>query len=77
MFIDIHVLDQGYFLTKGVIFLLNLPVLCTGRVPKRQKTHLPTCALSEDSDQPVHSRSLIRIFTGHILDSQGVKCSSC
>ena len=27
-------------------------------------------APSEDSDQPTHSRSLIRIFTGHILHSQ-------
>ena len=25
--------------------------------------------LSKDSDHPVHSCSLIRIFTGHILDS--------
>ena len=32
---------------------------------------------SEDSDQPAHSRSLIRIFTGRILDSQVSKVSSC
>ena len=32
-------------------------------------------APSEDSDQPAHSRNLIRIFTGHILDSQGCKVS--
>ena len=25
---------------------------------------------SEDSDQPAHSRSLIRIFAGHITDGQ-------
>ena len=29
--------------------------------------------LSEDSDQPAHLCSLIRIFTGHILDSKDVK----
>ena len=34
--------------------------------PQRQKTYLLPCAPSEDSDQPAHSRSLIRIFTGHI-----------
>ena len=34
-------------------------------------TYLLTFAPSEESDQPAHSRSLIRIFTGHILDSQG------
>ena len=34
------------------------------------KTYLRTCAPSEHSDQHAHSCSLIRIFTGHILDSQ-------
>ena len=31
---------------------------------------------SEDSDQPAHSRSLIRILAMRILDSQGCKVSS-
>ena len=44
---------------------------------QRQKKRLRTCAPSEDSDQPAHSRSLIRIFTWCILDSQGCKVSSC
>ena len=39
--------------------------------------YLWTCAPSEDSDQTAHSRSLIRIFTGRILDRQGCKVSSC
>ena len=30
---------------------------------QRQKMYLPTCAPSADSDQPLHSHSLIRIFT--------------
>ena len=44
--------------------------------PQRQKTYLQTCAPSEDTDQPAHTRSLIRIFTGHSLDNQGCKVSS-
>ena len=32
-----------------------------------------TCEPSEESDQPGHSRSLIRIFTGRILNSQEYK----
>ena len=36
--------------------------------------HVRAC---EDSDQPAHSRSLIRIFTRRILDSQGCQASSC
>ena len=36
---------------------------------RRQKTYLRTSAASEDSDQPEHSRSMIRLFTGRILDS--------
>ena len=39
----------------------------------RQKLYIWTCTPGEDSDQPAHSRRLIRIFTGHILDSQGCK----
>ena len=31
---------------------------------------------SEDSDQPAHSHSLMRIFTERILDNQGCKVSS-
>ena len=45
--------------------------------PLCHKTYLRTCAPSEDLDQPAHSRSLIRIFSGRLLDSQGYKVSSC
>ena len=41
----------------------------------REKTYLLTCAFNEDSDQPVHLRSLIRIFIGHFLDSWWCKVS--
>ena len=45
-----------------------------GRKKKHYLSHtekyIRTCARSEDSDQPVHSRSLIRIFTRRILNSQ-------
>ena len=44
--------------------------------PQRQKTYLWTHALSGDSDQPAHSRSLIRIFTAQLLDSQWCEISS-
>ena len=42
----------------------------------RKHTGFRTCAPSEYSDQPHHSRNLIRIFTGRILDSQRCKVSS-
>ena len=35
-----------------------------------QKPYPLTCAPSEESDQIAHSHSLIKTFTGHILDSQ-------
>ena len=44
--------------------------------PQRQETYLQTSVPREDSDQPAHSRSLIRIFTGCILNSQGAIVSS-
>ena len=37
------------------------------RMSQRQKTHTRTCSPNEDSDQPVYSRSLIKIFIWHIL----------
>ena len=37
------------------------------------KMYFWICALSEDSDQPAHSRSLIRLFTVRSLNSQ--ECS--
>ena len=43
--------------------------------PPRLKSYLRIYAPSEDSDQPAHSRSLIRIFRGHFLDSQGCNVS--
>ena len=42
--------------------------------PQRQKTYFQPRAASEDSDQPAHSHSLIRIFT---LDSPVCKVCSC
>ena len=39
--------------------------------PQRQKTHIWTYAPIEDSDPPAQSHSLISIFIGRILDSQG------
>ena len=41
------------------------------------KRYLRTCAPSEDSDQPAHSHSLIRIFIGCVLHSQGCEVPSC
>ena len=38
--------------------------------PLLEKTYIPTYVSSEDSDQPAHSRSLIRIFTKRIFDRQ-------
>ena len=35
--------------------------------PRDVKKYLLTCALNEDSDQPVRLRSLIRIFVIHIV----------
>ena len=45
--------------------------------PQRLKMYLRACTLSEDSNQPAHSRSLFRIFPMRILDSQGFKVSLC
>ena len=41
------------------------------------KTYIRSCTPSEDSDHSADLFCLIRIFTGHSLDSQGCKVSSC
>ena len=43
----------------------------------RKKVYLLTYPPKKDSVQRTHSRSLIRIFTGRISDSQWYKVSSC
>ena len=44
---------------------------------QREKTYLRPGSPRKDSDQLANLRSLIRIFTGRILDSLGCKFSSC
>ena len=36
-----------------------------------------TCVPGKDSEQPVHSHSLIGVIAGYILDRQECKVSSC
>ena len=44
-------------------------------MPLREKTYLRTCAHIEDTYQPVHSRRLIRIFTGAFWIAKDAKFS--
>ena len=45
--------------------------------PPHDKTNKIACAPSEDSDQPGHPPSLIRVFAVRSMGSQGPKFSSC
>ena len=45
--------------------------------PHRDKTNEMACAPGEDSDQPGHSPSLIRVFAVRLMGSLGPKLSSC
>ena len=45
--------------------------------PSHHKTNNMACALREDSDQPGHPPSLIRVFAVYSKDSQWPKASSC
>ena len=45
--------------------------------PHRDKSNKMACAPSEDSDQPGHPPSLIRVFTVHSMGSLAPKFSSC
>ena len=45
--------------------------------PPHDKTNKMICAPSEDSDQPGHSPSLIKVFAVHSMGSWGPNVSSC
>ena len=63
---------------KGVKIYRSVFVMCFKVVDlQRKKQYLRICESIEDSDQSVHSSSLIRVFPGHILDSHGCKVFSC
>ena len=38
--------------------------------PMHVKTYIKTCATSEDSDQPAHPRSLLRVFADNVCPLQ-------
>ena len=46
-------------------------------ISPNQSQRKKICAPSEDSDQTARMRSLIRVFTGRMLDSLGCKVSPC
>ena len=56
-------------------YILIISALCIHE-DQRPKTYLRTYAPCDNSDQPAHSRRLIRIVAGRILDRQGRKVSS-
>ena len=64
---------------RDVLILTHLTPLINNLIwASTSKKNAPSVnAASEDSDQPAHSRSLIRIFIGRIFDSQGCSSSSC
>ena len=45
--------------------------------PEHYKSNKMTCAPSEDSDQPGHLPSLIRVFAVCFMGSVGLRASSC
>ena len=48
---------------------LGYRLVTNGNEPHRDKTNKMTCAPSEDSDQPGHPPSLIRVFAVHLMGS--------
>ena len=63
---------------SNTILPRRLPVhipICMKTQLAAMSEYLRKCAPSDDSDHTAHSRSLIRIFTGRILDSQECKIS--
>ena len=51
------------------LIMTVLPKAQAGNEPRHDKTNQSDCAPSEDSDQPGHQPSLIRIFAVHSVGS--------
>ena len=64
-----------YFLAVVHIFCICMFVfrLSSSYIPSTKEPYLRIWVASEDSDQHAHLRSLVRIYTGCILDSQRCK----
>ena len=71
-------LHECVFWSLNTIWHLHMKKFCHNLTfePKHDKTNKMTCAPSEDSDQPGHPPSLIRVFSVCSMDSQGSKASS-
>ena len=50
--------------------------MVSSKEPAHDKTNKITCAASEDSDQPGHMPSLVKVFTSRSVGSLGPKVSS-
>ena len=62
----------------SVFLLLNLLIHCQStNEPPDDKTNKMVCAPSEDSNQPGHPPSLIRVFAVRAMGSWGSNVSSC
>ena len=83
----LHTYEYMKFIWKLILGIHLCPRnTCKGIFRHKRNAHIqisldvrkPTFryASNEDSDQPAHSHSLIRLFTGHILDSQGHEVTS-
>ena len=74
--------QKSNLLTTAPLSFLIQKFLCTKTYDDYDMSHDTTkpkneCAPSEDSDQPEHPPSLIRVFAVHLMDSYGLKLSSC
>ena len=54
----------------------RLYIVCTIQEPESSKRYTLACVPIEDSDQPAHPRSLIRVFDGRSMGSKGSNVSS-
>ena len=69
--------DDDYYDPNGEPCWQCWSTVETQKWPPHDKTNKMTCAPSEDSDQPGHPPSLIRVFVVRSIDRQAPKVSSC
>ena len=64
------------FFAHGIFTGESISIIQQNKLGGHIISYKSPCAPSEDSDQPAHQRSLIRVFVEHLMGSRGSKMSS-
>ena len=75
-FFTVFWIQPDFFTSGEAVDIVKVFQKCHTFEPHRDKINKMVCVPSEDSDQPGHPPSLVRVFTVRLIDSQVSQLSS-